>query len=127
MNEGRTHVCKEKLRGVYRIVVKMARHGMGNEKKLHSRVMDCLRHHVHVEQIFVLPIGVYSLIYISADLYRPETTYPFQPQTLLHFHGPCLPLCGDSDLDFDTSLDVDDDLLDNLGGGVEIDETYQNH
>lgn len=28
-------------------------------------------------------------------------------------------LCGNGDLDLDTGLDVDDDLLDNLGGGVE--------
>jgi hypothetical protein len=32
-------------------------------------------------------------------------------------------LCGDSDLDLDTGLDVDDDLLDDLGRSVEIDET----
>lgn len=28
-------------------------------------------------------------------------------------------LSGDGDLDLDTGLDVDDDLLDDLGGGVE--------
>jgi len=32
------------------------------------------------------------------------------------------PLCGDGNLNLDTSLDVDDDLLDNLGGSVEVDE-----
>lgn len=32
-------------------------------------------------------------------------------------------LSGDGDLDLDTGLDVDDDLLDDLGGGVEVDET----
>lgn len=31
-------------------------------------------------------------------------------------------LLGNSDLNLNTSLDVDDDLLDNLGGGVEVDE-----
>lgn len=30
-----------------------------------------------------------------------------------------LRLCGDGDFDLDTSLDVDDDLLDDFGGGVE--------
>jgi hypothetical protein len=34
------------------------------------------------------------------------------------------PLCGDGDFDLDTGLDVDDDLLDNFGGSVEIDEAY---
>jgi hypothetical protein len=33
------------------------------------------------------------------------------------------PLCGNGDLDLDTGLDVDDDLLDDLGRSVEIDET----
>ena len=33
-------------------------------------------------------------------------------------------LCGDGDLNLNTGLDVDDDLLDNLGGGVEVDEAY---
>jgi len=43
--------------------------------------------------------------------------------------APCLVLwesirlCGDGDLNLDTSLDVDDDLLDNLGWGVQVDET----
>lgn len=32
-------------------------------------------------------------------------------------------LCGNSNLNLDTSLNVDDDLLDNLGGGVQVDET----
>ena len=31
-------------------------------------------------------------------------------------------LCGDSDLDLNTSLDVDDDLLDDLGRSVKVDE-----
>ena len=31
-------------------------------------------------------------------------------------------LCGDGDLNLDTSLDVDDDSLDDLGGGVQVDE-----
>jgi hypothetical protein len=31
-------------------------------------------------------------------------------------------LCGDGDLDLNTGLDVDDDLLDDLSGGVEVDE-----
>lgn len=35
-------------------------------------------------------------------------------------------LCGNSDLNLDTSLDVDDDLLDDLGGGVQVDETLVN-
>ena len=32
------------------------------------------------------------------------------------------PLCGDGNLNLDTGLDVDDDLLDDLSGGVEVDE-----
>lgn len=35
-------------------------------------------------------------------------------------------LSGDGDLNLDTSLDVDNDLLDNLGGGVEVDEALVN-
>lgn len=31
-------------------------------------------------------------------------------------------LCGDGDLNLDTSLDVDDDLLDDLGWGVQVDQ-----
>jgi hypothetical protein len=34
-------------------------------------------------------------------------------------------LCGDGDLNLNTGLDVDDDLLDDLGRCVEIDETYK--
>jgi hypothetical protein len=37
-------------------------------------------------------------------------------------HVSTAPLCGNGDLNLNTSLDVDDDLLDNLGGGVEVDE-----
>ena len=32
-------------------------------------------------------------------------------------------LCGDGDLNLNTGLDVDDDLLDDLGGGVKVDQT----
>ena len=32
------------------------------------------------------------------------------------------PLCGDGNLNLDTGLDVDDDLLDDLSGSVEVDE-----
>jgi len=32
-------------------------------------------------------------------------------------------LCGNSNLNLNTSLNVDDDLLDDLGGGVQVDET----
>jgi hypothetical protein len=32
-------------------------------------------------------------------------------------------LSGNGNLNLDTGLDVDDDLLDDLGGGVEVDET----
>lgn len=32
-------------------------------------------------------------------------------------------LCGDSNLDFNTGLNVDDDLLDDLGGGVQVDQS----
>jgi hypothetical protein len=39
------------------------------------------------------------------------------------FVVPTKRLCGDGDLNLNTGLDVDDDLLDNLGGGVEVDET----
>jgi hypothetical protein len=31
-------------------------------------------------------------------------------------------LCGNSDLNLDASLNVDDDLLDDLGGGVQVDQ-----
>lgn len=34
-----------------------------------------------------------------------------------------LRLCGDGDFDLDTSLDVDDDLLDDFGGGVEVNQS----
>jgi hypothetical protein len=34
----------------------------------------------------------------------------------------CLRLSSDGDLNLNTGLDVDDDLLDNLGGGVQVDE-----
>ena len=48
------------------------------------------------------------------------TTYLFGTIT-----PSCVPtkrLCGDGNLNLNTGLDVDDDLLDNLGGGVEVDE-----
>lgn len=35
----------------------------------------------------------------------------------------CLRLSSDGDLNLNTSLDVDDDLLDDLDGGVQVDET----
>jgi hypothetical protein len=35
------------------------------------------------------------------------------------------PLCGDGDLNLDTGLDVDDDLLDDLGRRVKVDEACQ--
>jgi len=35
-------------------------------------------------------------------------------------------LCGDGDFNFDTGFDVDDDLLDNFGWGVEVNETLVN-
>lgn len=34
------------------------------------------------------------------------------------------PLSGNGDFDLDAGFDVDDDLLDNLGGRVEIDQTF---
>ena len=43
---------------------------------------------------------------------------------LLFCFVPTKRLCGDGDLNLNTGLDVDDDLLDNLGGGVEVDEAY---
>jgi len=36
----------------------------------------------------------------------------------MHLH-----LSSDGDLDLDTGLDVDDDLLDDFGGGVQVDQT----
>jgi hypothetical protein len=51
------------------------------------------------------------------------TTCLFQTRTLFPSHIATKPLCGDGDLDLNTGLDVDDDLLDDLGGSVEIDET----
>lgn len=38
----------------------------------------------------------------------------------------CSRLCSNGDLDLHTGLDVDDDLLDDFGGGVEIDKTLVN-
>ena len=35
----------------------------------------------------------------------------------------CLHLCGNSDLDLNTSLDVDDDSLDDLGRSIQVDKT----
>jgi hypothetical protein len=35
-------------------------------------------------------------------------------------------LCGDGDLDLNTSLDVDDDLLNDLSGGVQVDQALVN-
>jgi hypothetical protein len=35
-------------------------------------------------------------------------------------------LCGDGDLNLNTGLDVDDDLLDDLSGGVKVDQTLVN-
>jgi hypothetical protein len=52
------------------------------------------------------------------------TTCLLQTLTLFHSHMTTKPLCGDGDLDLNTGLDVDDDLLDDLGGRVEIDETW---
>lgn len=46
---------------------------------------------------------------------RPDRYHATPPETPL-----CLPeprLGGDGDLDLDAGLDVDNDLLDNLGGG----------
>lgn len=64
--------------------------------------------------------------------FNPFLPYPFPSNTSIaahkiraisHFKKKKLfPLCGDSDLDLDASLDVDDDLLDDLGGGVQVDE-----
>jgi len=61
-----------------------------------------------------------------------EQTVPFQqPGTCPAIHTTSMPLryhpmshlCGNGNLDLDTSLNVDDDLLDNLGRGVEINQT----
>jgi hypothetical protein len=38
------------------------------------------------------------------------------------FSPPCLRLCRNGDLNLNTGLDVDDDLLDDLGRRVEVDE-----
>ena len=46
----------------------------------------------------------------------------FRPLTLLHILCQSKRLSGNGNLNLDTSLDVDDDLLDDLSGGVEVDE-----
>jgi hypothetical protein len=53
------------------------------------------------------------------------TTSLLQTLTLLLPHVAMKRLCGDGDLNLNTGLDVDDDLLDDLGRCVEIDETYK--
>jgi len=42
-----------------------------------------------------------------------------------HIHAYCRNnrLCGNGDLNLNTGLDVDDDLLDDLSGGVEVNES----
>lgn len=45
------------------------------------------------------------------------TTRPTTPSDQL-----IMPLCRNSDLNLNTSFDVDDDLLDDLGRGVQVDE-----
>ena len=39
------------------------------------------------------------------------------------FHVPTKRLCGNGDLNLNTGLDVDDDLLNDLSGGVNVDQT----
>jgi hypothetical protein len=52
------------------------------------------------------------------------TTSLFQTLTLLLAQAAIKRLCGDGNLDLNTGLDVDDDLLNDLGGRVEIDEAW---
>ena len=60
-----------------------------------------------------------QIVCIALDL-----DYAFQPdQRVSHFQTQRLRLGSDGDLNLDTSLDVDDDLLDDLGGGVQVDQT----
>ena len=48
--------------------------------------------------------------------------FPSTPTTSLVTSPTTTHLSGDGDLDLDTSLDVDDDLLDDLGWGVQVDQ-----
>jgi hypothetical protein len=42
-------------------------------------------------------------------------------------HSLCQLLCSNGNLDLNTSLDVDDDLLNNLGWSVEVNEACGDH
>jgi len=55
--------------------------------------------------------------FITTSLIHPLPLLPFS-------HIPTKPLCSNRNLNLNTSLDVDDDLLDDLSRRMEIDETY---
>jgi len=51
----------------------------------------------------------------------PPMLLPLSP--VCNDHHRCMHLSSNRDFDLDTSLNVDDDLLDNFGRGVEINQT----
>jgi hypothetical protein len=64
-------------------------------------------------------------LYVSAQL----AVFLHTPFPMARNPCPCLSnkrLSGDSDLDLNTSLNVDDDLFNDLGGGVQVDQTLVN-
>lgn len=64
------------------------------------------------------PVHIVIFSIIAAYLHRhpPRPCPTFMPYTSLQ-------LSSNGDLDLNTSLDVDDDLLDDLGRGVQVNET----
>ena len=74
-----------------------------------------------------IPTVIVSFVSIHRSAFR-TTTRDVKPHFCsalgtLHFLVYTKPLCGDGNLNLDTGLDVDDDLLDDLGGSVKVDET----
>ena len=56
-------------------------------------------------------------IFVVSNRVRSNTGLSFPLADVVHH------LCGDGDLNLNTGLDVDDDLLDDLSGGVKVDQT----
>ena len=57
------------------------------------------------------------VIFVVSNRVRSNTGLSFPLADTVHH------LCGDGDLNLNTGLDVDDDLLNDLSGGVEVDQT----
>lgn len=56
-------------------------------------------------------------IFVVSNRGRSNTGLSFPLADVVHH------LCGNGDLNLNTGLDVDDDLLDDLSGGVKVDQT----